>query len=104
MRLVPTVINRPYQTSHCSATGGLFTSDFVILNHGQVTRTTPELAPQPRPTTTPPHWNYSSSAFLSSHGFWQRSSCSPLPISSISSTTLDRIMKANENPDLLQQN
>ncbi|GFW91514.1 hypothetical protein TNCV_3376771 [Trichonephila clavipes] len=31
-------------TSHCSATRGLLATDLVILNHGQVTRTTPELA------------------------------------------------------------
>ncbi|GFX38732.1 uncharacterized protein TNCV_1170621 [Trichonephila clavipes] len=32
-------------TSHCSATRGLLATDHVILNHGQVTWTTPELAP-----------------------------------------------------------
>ncbi|GFX20844.1 hypothetical protein TNCV_78991 [Trichonephila clavipes] len=32
-------------TSHCSATGGLLAMDFVILNHAQVTTTTPEVAP-----------------------------------------------------------
>ncbi|GFW46087.1 hypothetical protein TNCV_3277041 [Trichonephila clavipes] len=32
-------------TSHCSATLGLLATDHVILNHGQVTWTTPELAP-----------------------------------------------------------
>ncbi|GFT49440.1 hypothetical protein TNCV_3366441 [Trichonephila clavipes] len=31
-------------TSHCSATRGLLATDHVILNHGQVTWTTPELA------------------------------------------------------------
>ncbi|GFU94732.1 hypothetical protein TNCV_3386211 [Trichonephila clavipes] len=39
-------------TSHCSATRGLSATDDVILNHGQVTWTTPELAP-PLLTTTP---------------------------------------------------
>ncbi|GFV79008.1 uncharacterized protein TNCV_4347671 [Trichonephila clavipes] len=39
-------------TSHCSATRGLLATDQVILNHGQVTWTTPELAP-PLLTTTP---------------------------------------------------
>ncbi|GFV94042.1 uncharacterized protein TNCV_3356891 [Trichonephila clavipes] len=39
-------------TSHCSATRGLLATDHVILNHGQVTWTTPELAP-PLLTTTP---------------------------------------------------
>ncbi|GFW75658.1 uncharacterized protein TNCV_4428411 [Trichonephila clavipes] len=38
--------------SHCSATRGLLATDHVILNHGQVTWTTPELAP-PLLTTTP---------------------------------------------------
>ncbi|GFX90378.1 uncharacterized protein TNCV_5067651 [Trichonephila clavipes] len=37
---------------HCSATRGLLATDHVILNHGQVTGTTPELAP-PLLTTTP---------------------------------------------------
>ncbi|GFX64197.1 hypothetical protein TNCV_1508141 [Trichonephila clavipes] len=32
-------------TSHCLATRGLLATDHVILNHGQVTWTTPELAP-----------------------------------------------------------
>ncbi|GFV19490.1 hypothetical protein TNCV_3664221 [Trichonephila clavipes] len=41
-------------TSHCSATRGLWATDLVILNHGQVTRMTPELAPQsPNYHTTP---------------------------------------------------
>ncbi|GFX84905.1 DUF5641 domain-containing protein [Trichonephila clavipes] len=31
-------------TSHCSATRGLLETELVILNHDQVTRTTPELA------------------------------------------------------------
>ncbi|GFW42945.1 uncharacterized protein TNCV_734781 [Trichonephila clavipes] len=39
-------------TSHCSAKRGLLARDHVILNHGQVTWTTPELAP-PLLTTTP---------------------------------------------------
>ncbi|GFT78698.1 uncharacterized protein TNCV_1994321 [Trichonephila clavipes] len=39
-------------TSHCSATRGLLATDHVILNHGQVTWTTPELAP---PLTTTSH-------------------------------------------------
>ncbi|GFS51255.1 uncharacterized protein TNCV_3533301 [Trichonephila clavipes] len=41
-----------YEASHCSATRGLLATDDVILNHGQVTWTTPELAP-PLLTTTP---------------------------------------------------
>ncbi|GFW37819.1 hypothetical protein TNCV_4630241 [Trichonephila clavipes] len=32
---------------HFSAARGLFSTDLIILNHGQVTRTTPELAPHP---------------------------------------------------------
>ncbi|GFU68389.1 uncharacterized protein TNCV_3077771 [Trichonephila clavipes] len=40
-------------TSPCSATRGLLVTDHVILNHGQVTWTTPELAPPL--LTTPPH-------------------------------------------------
>ncbi|GFV83455.1 uncharacterized protein TNCV_3056021 [Trichonephila clavipes] len=39
-------------TSHCSATRGLLATDHVILNYGQVTWTTPELAP-PLLTSTP---------------------------------------------------
>ncbi|GFU06160.1 hypothetical protein TNCV_4764831 [Trichonephila clavipes] len=35
--------------SHCSATRGLLAMDLVILNRGQVTRTTPLLA-SPSPT------------------------------------------------------
>ncbi|GFT28053.1 uncharacterized protein TNCV_644431 [Trichonephila clavipes] len=37
------------------ATRGLLATDHVILNHGQVTWTTPELAP-PLLTTTPHQW------------------------------------------------
>ncbi|GFW11730.1 uncharacterized protein TNCV_43651 [Trichonephila clavipes] len=37
------------------ATRGLLATDHVILNHGQVTWTTPELAP-PLLTTAPHHW------------------------------------------------
>ncbi|GFU64127.1 uncharacterized protein TNCV_1897511 [Trichonephila clavipes] len=37
---------------HHAATPGLLATDYVILNHGQVTWTTPELAP-PLLTTTP---------------------------------------------------
>ncbi|GFW74949.1 uncharacterized protein TNCV_2678171 [Trichonephila clavipes] len=37
------------------ATRGLLATDHVILNHGQVTWTTSELAP-PLLTTTPHHW------------------------------------------------
>ncbi|GFT51496.1 hypothetical protein TNCV_51191 [Trichonephila clavipes] len=41
-------------TSHCSAARGLLTTDHVILNHGQVTWMTPELAPlSPNYHTTP---------------------------------------------------
>ncbi|GFX72856.1 hypothetical protein TNCV_2864631 [Trichonephila clavipes] len=40
--------------SHCSATRGLLATDHVILDHGQVTRTTPELTlPSPNYHTTP---------------------------------------------------
>ncbi|GFW65308.1 hypothetical protein TNCV_395741 [Trichonephila clavipes] len=46
-------------TSHCSATRGLLATDHVILNHGQVTWTTPELAP-PLPTNTPTEGRFSS--------------------------------------------
>ncbi|GFX12766.1 uncharacterized protein TNCV_3437401 [Trichonephila clavipes] len=42
-------------TSHCLATRGLLATDLVILNHGQVTWTAPELAP-PLLTTTPHQW------------------------------------------------
>ncbi|GFX04356.1 uncharacterized protein TNCV_3975041 [Trichonephila clavipes] len=38
--------------THIAATRGLLATDLVILNHGQVTWTTPELAP-PLLTTTP---------------------------------------------------
>ncbi|GFX15659.1 uncharacterized protein TNCV_2131451 [Trichonephila clavipes] len=44
-------ISKLILTSHCSATRGLLATDHVILNHGQVTWTTPELAP-PLLTTT----------------------------------------------------
>ncbi|GFX93963.1 uncharacterized protein TNCV_3413251 [Trichonephila clavipes] len=40
------------KSAHFSATRGLLATDHVILNHGQVTWTTPELAP-PLLTTTP---------------------------------------------------
>ncbi|GFV71625.1 uncharacterized protein TNCV_3534161 [Trichonephila clavipes] len=43
-------ISRPPQSAN--ATRGLLEKDHVILNHGQVTWTTPELAP-PLLTTTP---------------------------------------------------
>ncbi|GFU56529.1 uncharacterized protein TNCV_2773101 [Trichonephila clavipes] len=39
--------------SHCSATRGLLATDHIILNHGQVAWTTPELAPSL--LTTTPH-------------------------------------------------
>ncbi|GFT98311.1 uncharacterized protein TNCV_2904041 [Trichonephila clavipes] len=42
----------PMPTSAIKATRGLLATDHVILNHGQVTWTTPELAP-PLLTTTP---------------------------------------------------
>ncbi|GFS66966.1 uncharacterized protein TNCV_3718461 [Trichonephila clavipes] len=42
----------PSNPSYGSATRGLLATDHVILNHGQVTWTTPELAP-PLLTTTP---------------------------------------------------
>ncbi|GFY26272.1 uncharacterized protein TNCV_24701 [Trichonephila clavipes] len=48
-------------TSHCSATRGLLATDHVILNHGQVTWTTPELAPpSPNYHTTPTGGRFSS--------------------------------------------
>ncbi|GFX05445.1 hypothetical protein TNCV_1007671 [Trichonephila clavipes] len=48
-------------TSHCSATLGLLATDHVILNHGQVTWTTPELAPpSPNYHTTPTGGRFSS--------------------------------------------
>ncbi|GFU17541.1 hypothetical protein TNCV_616961 [Trichonephila clavipes] len=46
-------------TSHCSATRGLLVTDHVILNHGQLTWTIPELAP-PLLTTTPMGGRFSS--------------------------------------------
>ncbi|GFU01632.1 uncharacterized protein TNCV_1521731 [Trichonephila clavipes] len=42
----------PEKLLYHSATRGLLATDHVILNHGQVTWTTPELAP---PLTTTPH-------------------------------------------------
>ncbi|GFS68439.1 uncharacterized protein TNCV_4583801 [Trichonephila clavipes] len=42
----------PLSPPMSSATRGLLATDYVILNHGQVTWTTPELAP-PVTTTTP---------------------------------------------------
>ncbi|GFW32367.1 uncharacterized protein TNCV_675261 [Trichonephila clavipes] len=46
--LVPQVgvykVNECILTSHCPATRGLLATDHVILKHGQVTWTTPELA------------------------------------------------------------
>ncbi|GFV73152.1 transposon Ty3-I Gag-Pol polyprotein [Trichonephila clavipes] len=48
-------------TSHCSATRGLLATDHVILNHGQVTWTTPEMAPpSPNSHTTPTGGRFSS--------------------------------------------
>ncbi|GFU89629.1 hypothetical protein TNCV_4599421 [Trichonephila clavipes] len=48
-------------TSHCSAARGLLATDHVILNHGQVTWTTPELAPpSPNYHTTPMGRRFSS--------------------------------------------
>ncbi|GFW12943.1 uncharacterized protein TNCV_3328751 [Trichonephila clavipes] len=47
-------------TSHCSATRGLLATDHVILNHGQVTWTTPELAPPLNYHTTPTGGRFSS--------------------------------------------
>ncbi|GFW37911.1 hypothetical protein TNCV_4631131 [Trichonephila clavipes] len=48
-------------TSHCTATRGLLATDHVILNHGQVTWTTPELAPpSPNYHTTPTGGRFSS--------------------------------------------
>ncbi|GFY11657.1 hypothetical protein TNCV_4231261 [Trichonephila clavipes] len=44
------------QTDHATqptSTRGLLVTDHVILNHGQVTWTAPELAPYPNYTTTP---------------------------------------------------
>ncbi|GFY29378.1 hypothetical protein TNCV_4725051 [Trichonephila clavipes] len=42
------------------ATRGLLATDHVILNHGQVTWTTPELAPSPNYHTTPTGGRFSS--------------------------------------------
>ncbi|GFV30562.1 uncharacterized protein TNCV_41871 [Trichonephila clavipes] len=39
-------------TSQCSATRRLLATDLVILNHGQVTRMTPKLAPSLLTTTS----------------------------------------------------
>ncbi|GFT38097.1 hypothetical protein TNCV_4103301 [Trichonephila clavipes] len=48
-------------SSHCSATRKLLATDHVILNHGQVTWTTPELAsPSPNDHTTPTGGRFSS--------------------------------------------
>ncbi|GFX14860.1 hypothetical protein TNCV_1486021 [Trichonephila clavipes] len=58
--LLPLVIDL-ILTSHCSATRGLLETDHVILNHGQVTWTTPELAPpSPNYHTTPMGGRFSS--------------------------------------------
>ncbi|GFU82039.1 uncharacterized protein TNCV_517191 [Trichonephila clavipes] len=45
----------PSTTKDPPSTRGLLATDHVILNHGQVTWTTPELAP-PLLTTTPHQW------------------------------------------------
>ncbi|GFX83807.1 transposable element Tc3 transposase [Trichonephila clavipes] len=42
------------------STRGLLATDHVILNHGQVTWTTPELAPSPNYHTTPTGGRFSS--------------------------------------------
>ncbi|GFS61264.1 hypothetical protein TNCV_3104961 [Trichonephila clavipes] len=48
------VVSEGILTPHCLATRGLLTTGVVILNHRQVTRTTPELAPfSPNYHTTP---------------------------------------------------
>ncbi|GFU62075.1 hypothetical protein TNCV_4892931 [Trichonephila clavipes] len=48
-------------TRLCIATRGLLATDHVILNHGQVTWTTPELAPpSPNYHTTPTGGRFSS--------------------------------------------
>ncbi|GFX41269.1 hypothetical protein TNCV_2219671 [Trichonephila clavipes] len=50
----PMLLSEGILTSHCSATRGFLATDLVILNHGQVTRTTPELATlSPNYHTTP---------------------------------------------------
>ncbi|GFW72993.1 hypothetical protein TNCV_831161 [Trichonephila clavipes] len=47
--------------NRCRATRGLLATDHVILNHGQVTWTTPELAPpSPNYHTTPTGGRFSS--------------------------------------------
>ncbi|GFW37703.1 uncharacterized protein TNCV_415891 [Trichonephila clavipes] len=46
---------REWGTTSRRPTRGLLATDHVILNHGQVTWTTPELAP-PLLTTTPHQW------------------------------------------------
>ncbi|GFU60849.1 hypothetical protein TNCV_3371851 [Trichonephila clavipes] len=49
---VSLVVRAPDSRQEGLATRGLLATDHVILNHGQVTWTTPELAP-PLLTTTP---------------------------------------------------
>ncbi|GFW20463.1 hypothetical protein TNCV_4547301 [Trichonephila clavipes] len=44
-------------SSHYSVARGLLATDLVTMNHGQVTKTTPELAP-PLLTTTPHQWEH----------------------------------------------
>ncbi|GFV60920.1 hypothetical protein TNCV_925341 [Trichonephila clavipes] len=59
--------------SHCSATRGLLATDHVILNHGQVTWTTPELAPPS------PNYHTTPTGFLFEEGIvrMERPACSP---------------------------
>ncbi|GFT13964.1 hypothetical protein TNCV_2615961 [Trichonephila clavipes] len=59
--LVPDPVGSCLKTSLCQATRGLLATDHVILNHGQVTWTTPELAPSsPNYHTTPTGGRFSS--------------------------------------------
>ncbi|GFU46918.1 hypothetical protein TNCV_3790031 [Trichonephila clavipes] len=58
---VSIVTRRRYRSSRVAATRGLLATDHVILNHGQVTWTTPELAPpSPNYHTTPTGGRFSS--------------------------------------------
>ncbi|GFV40575.1 hypothetical protein TNCV_1984171 [Trichonephila clavipes] len=58
---LPSHVSRKSLVNFISATGGLLATDHVILNHGQVTWTTPELAPpSPNYHTTPTGGRFSS--------------------------------------------
>ncbi|GFX78515.1 hypothetical protein TNCV_29551 [Trichonephila clavipes] len=64
-----TVWTRMNGTLYSTATRGLLATDQVILNHGQVTWTTPELAPpSPNYYPTPTGGRFSSRQIAALHG------------------------------------